>query len=202
MKLAAARIRDYRSVHDSTPFEVEAGKTIAVGANEAGKTALLLALQTINPPDDHGCKLDSLRDYPRSRYTEISRGQHDPSDIEVVEATFTLEPDDLAALHAVDAMVFADATTFVLTRYLDNHRTWSLPGVPQARSLGSVSKDLTRLKAHLKSQEGGAELVDEIDEVLAGVAAEVEGLKLRRFEDEAGLSNEAVQQARSVLHSF
>ncbi|MEV4112716.1 AAA family ATPase [Nonomuraea sp. NPDC049695] len=170
MKLAAARIRDYRSVHDSTSFDVEVDKTIAVGANEAGKTALLLALQTINPPDGKGAGLDPLRDYPRSRYTEISRGQHDPSDVEVAETTFTLEPDDLAALHAVDARVFADATTLVLTRYLDNARRWSLPGVPWAKSLGSVSKDLTRLKAHLKSREGGAELVTEVDEMLVGVS--------------------------------
>ncbi|MGK5556289.1 ATP-dependent nuclease [Actinomadura kijaniata] len=170
MKLAAAQVRDYRSVHDSTPFEIEVDKTIAVGANEAGKTALLLALQTINPPDGKNPGLDPLRDYPRSRYTEISKGQRDPADVQVAQATFTLEPDDVAALREVDATVFADATTFILTRYLDNHRTWSLPGVPWAKNLGSVSKDLTRLKAHLKSQEGGPELIAEVESLLTGVA--------------------------------
>lgn len=43
---------------------METAKTILVGPNEAGKTAVLQALQQVNPPE--GVKrLDALRDYPR-----------------------------------------------------------------------------------------------------------------------------------------
>lgn len=51
MKLIKARIKDYRSVHDSGDFEVEPRKTLLVGLNEAGKTGVLRALQTINSPN-------------------------------------------------------------------------------------------------------------------------------------------------------
>jgi ABC-type branched-subunit amino acid transport system ATPase component len=51
MKLSKARIQNYRSIVDTGWFEVEGKKTILVGPNEAGKTAILQALQHINPPD-------------------------------------------------------------------------------------------------------------------------------------------------------
>ena len=49
MKLVKAQVKNYRSIVDSGPFDVERSKTILVGPNEAGKTALLRALQQINP---------------------------------------------------------------------------------------------------------------------------------------------------------
>lgn len=44
-----------------------------VGANEAGKSALLLALQHIKGPDG-AAGFDVLRDYPRSEYNDITTG--------------------------------------------------------------------------------------------------------------------------------
>src|SRR4051794_11077988 len=91
LKLSSVQIKDYRPVNDSTTFEVEPDKTILVGANEAGKTAVLRALQTINPPQDEDDTLSPLRDYPRARYSEIATGTVDPSDIRVATATYTLD---------------------------------------------------------------------------------------------------------------
>lgn len=50
MRLVKARAQNYRSIRDTGWFEVEEGKTILVGPNEAGKTVLLQALQKINAP--------------------------------------------------------------------------------------------------------------------------------------------------------
>ncbi|HEY7465510.1 MAG TPA: AAA family ATPase, partial [Dehalococcoidia bacterium] len=50
MKLIRAQVTNYRSIRDTGVFDVEVGKTILVGPNEAGKTALLKALQALNPP--------------------------------------------------------------------------------------------------------------------------------------------------------
>lgn len=38
MRLVSARIQKYRSIRDTGWFDVEHGKTILVGSNEAGKT--------------------------------------------------------------------------------------------------------------------------------------------------------------------
>ena len=87
MLITRARITNYRSVIDSEYFDVEPRKTILVGVNEAGKTAVLKALQSINAPADTA-PLDFLFDYPRSRLNEIQRGTKKPSEIKVAEATF------------------------------------------------------------------------------------------------------------------
>lgn len=52
MRLSKARVTSYRSIRDTGWFEVEKMKTIMVGSNEAGKTAVLQALQQINAPAD------------------------------------------------------------------------------------------------------------------------------------------------------
>lgn len=169
LKLIKAQIRDYRSVNDSTEWEVEADKTIAVGANEAGKTALLKALQTVNPPVGTDCALDALRDYPRARYTEIATGVVDPRDVKVAVATFALEPDDIAVLHAIDPVVFANAKTWELIRYLDHRRTWWLPDVPDCRRFADIEKDLARLKTHLAKQDDGGPVVDALAKLITGV---------------------------------
>ena len=83
MRLTHARVQNYRCVRDTGWFDVEQGKTILVGPNEAGKTAVLEALQQINPSE--GVKgLDPLRDYPRKLYNaDIQSGRLDPNDIPV-----------------------------------------------------------------------------------------------------------------------
>lgn len=48
MKLIDAHVTHFRSVDDSQPFTV-GQVTCFVGKNEAGKSALLLALATLNP---------------------------------------------------------------------------------------------------------------------------------------------------------
>ena len=53
MRLSKARIRMYRSIRDTGEFEVEDGKTILVGPNEAGKTVILQALQQLNAAEGH-----------------------------------------------------------------------------------------------------------------------------------------------------
>ena len=83
MRLKTARVTKYRSIRDTGLFEIEELKTIMVGPNEAGKTALLQALQQINPPKGVR-QFDALRDYPRSEYNDITTKKVDPKDVTVV----------------------------------------------------------------------------------------------------------------------
>ena len=54
MRLVKARVQNYRSIVDTGEFEIDQIKTVMVGINEAGKSAILKALHSINP----GSKLD------------------------------------------------------------------------------------------------------------------------------------------------
>src|SRR6266545_4067741 len=97
MRLVAARIQKYRCIRDTGWFDVEPAKTVFVGANEAGKTAILQALQQLNPPAGVA-GFDSLRDYPRSEYGDFTISRADPEDVDVVTARFVLDPLDIAEL--------------------------------------------------------------------------------------------------------
>src|ERR1700719_4644186 len=115
MFLQRVRVTKYRSIRDSGWFDVEKGKTILIGPNEAGKTALLEAIQRINPPlGTRG--FDPLRDYPRSEFEDIISGKVQPRDVNVVEAQFGLDPDDKEALEPE----FRECG-YVVARKLDNN---------------------------------------------------------------------------------
>ncbi len=114
-----------------------------VGPNEAGKTAVLQALQQIRPPAGVP-SFDALRDYPRALYNDVSTGKVDPSKVTVATVKFTLEPDDLVEL----APGYENAV-YEYGRNLDNSAWHQIIGGPVIPRFDvSLSKDLTRMAAH------------------------------------------------------
>ncbi|WP_043661482.1 AAA family ATPase [Nocardia thailandica] len=166
MRLSRVRIRDYRPVNDSGEFEVEPGKTLLVGINEAGKTALLKALQQINAPEDAD-EFEPLRDYPRARYIEIQRGERKPSEILVAEATFTLT-DEEKNLVLEEAPGATDVTEYTRLRYLDNRWGWSLGSAKRFSRFGEIQADLKRLRAYLVTREESDSEVAALDDLMKG----------------------------------
>lgn len=142
MRLCKARVTNYRSVIDTGWFDIENAKTIMVGPNEAGKSAVLQALQQINPPPEVP-KFDPLRDYPRSKYNDISKKTIDPKDVTVVQVEFELDDEDRAAIP--ESMRGA---RYLFHRKLDNTFRHGLTEAPELPSYGAISKDLIRLCAH------------------------------------------------------
>ena len=146
MRLSKARVCKYRSIHDTGWFDVESTKTILVGPNEAGKTALLKALQQLNAPK--GVRgFDPLRDYPRSEYNDITTGKVVPKKVTVVEGHFALEPDDQGEIPEE----FRNCT-YVFGRKLDNLAWHRLDGAPPIPTYAAVTKDLALLSAHVDSR--------------------------------------------------
>ncbi len=64
MKLTKVHITNFRSIQDSTEFNID-DATCLVGKNEAGKTALLKALYRLNPINEGDGDFDPTEDYPR-----------------------------------------------------------------------------------------------------------------------------------------
>lgn len=71
MKLIQAHVTNFRSVEDSNKFD--AGQVLClVGKNEAGKSALLMALAALNPHPSTPAVFDKERDYPRRHLASYS----------------------------------------------------------------------------------------------------------------------------------
>lgn len=143
MRLKRARIRDYRSIIDTGWFDLEKDKTILVGPNEAGKTVLLQALQQLNPPKEIP-KFEALRDYPRSKYNDITTGDISPKDITIVEAEFVLDPEDQKEIPED----FRNCL-YVFGRKLDNTCWNRLKNGPQIPTFSSLRNDLNRFLSHV-----------------------------------------------------
>ncbi|MDR0790970.1 MAG: ATP-binding protein [Methanomassiliicoccaceae archaeon] len=144
MRLVRARIKGYKSIKDTGYFDVERTKTIFVGPNEAGKTAIFQALQRLNPPSGV-IPFNPLRDYPRSDYDrDIARGGIDPAAFTVVECHFAMEPSDIALLPPG----FENAT-YVVGRRLDNSSWHRIDGGPKQLMFSDLENDLDRFSAHI-----------------------------------------------------
>lgn len=177
MRLTKARVQGYRSIIDTGYFDVEDGKTILVGPNEAGKTAILQALQKLNPPE--GVQLfDPLRDYPRARYNEdIKNGKIDPKKFTVVEGLFALEEADKA-----DFPEAYHNATYVYGRYLDNTTWHRLDGGLDRLTYVELEKDLQRMCQHFKAtSEAQGEQSSAQDAIQNGFDDVINGLTKTSF---------------------
>ncbi len=152
MKLLRARVQNYRSILDSGWFDVEEQKTILVGTNESGKTALLRALQTLNPPAGEG-ELEAFRDFPRSDYGRIRRGDIAPEDVVIVEGDFAVDENLQARLAAIDAR-FGTVQTVRIARYLANNRRVSMDGVTSSVRWRTITRKFGSLRSNAEKAGG------------------------------------------------
>lgn len=93
MRLQKIQITNFRSVDDSEEFDVDS-VTCLVGKNEAGKSAILLALAALNPNEATPVTLEKERDYPRRnlvRYEQI----HGDEDAVVVRTIWKLDKEEI-----------------------------------------------------------------------------------------------------------
>lgn len=146
MRLTKARVKNYRSIIDSGEFDIERLKTILVGPNEAGKTVLLRALQQLCKPEGVD-GFDALRDFPRSKYNEITTGQTDPKDVIVVTGYFELDEGDRELLAPE-----YHSCIYKLSRRLDNSACHSLVDAPDKKKFCDINKSLARMAAHMDKQ--------------------------------------------------
>ncbi|WP_080518797.1 AAA family ATPase [Rhodopseudomonas palustris] len=91
MKLTSFQVQNFRSIEDSGWINVD-NLTSLVGRNESGKSNLLLALASLNPPGKRAA-LNPVKDFPRSRRLEDCK-----NNTVVVWAWWDLSDDEAAEL--------------------------------------------------------------------------------------------------------
>ena len=93
MRIVKAHVTNFLSVEDSGEFRVDP-VTCLVGKNEAGKSAILLALAALNPHPSTPVKLDKERDYPRRFLNEYSQ-RHKDKEAVAIKTAWELDQDEL-----------------------------------------------------------------------------------------------------------
>ena len=123
MKLSSARITHFRSIDDTEKFKI-GDVTCLVGKNEAGKTAILQALEILNSSAGND-EYNKQRDYPR-RYLNEYDQRHKDGNARVAITDWTLDEDDIEAIKIEFGPNCMPSTKITVSKSYDQpSRTWT-----------------------------------------------------------------------------
>jgi predicted ATPase len=166
MKLLKVHVTNFRSVEDSCEFSVDQ-VTSLVGKNEAGKSAVLLALAALNPNAATPAVLDKERDYPRRLLTQYSQ-RHPKENAIAVSTSWQLSDDELESIKAElgDGVVTSPVVT-VLRRYLAAAPEWQV--ALDLRQAVSNAVDTVEFDEAVKASLVAAENTEEFIKLLTSL---------------------------------
>ena len=123
MKLTRARVRNYKSIDDSSWVNIE-DITALVGKNESGKTAFLQALRKINSisGDSDGF---NIHDYPRKGYIKYKK-VHDANPSIVAQAEFELSGDEINSIEKDFGIGVLKSNLVIVGVDYKNQRHWDI----------------------------------------------------------------------------
>lgn len=124
MKLKKARVQNFRSIEDTGEFDINE-LTCLVGKNEAGKTAILQAIEAQRPYSKATAAYDVTKEYPRRFVTQFA--QRHPDEKAVVCTTkWELEDKDIAILKAEFGDSFITGDEVVIQSGYGFGTTWQI----------------------------------------------------------------------------
>lgn len=169
MKLVKVHVQNYRSILDSGEIEIEKIKTVLVGINEAGKTALLKAINNLNPASDIE-KVDILRDFPRSKYSEYvqNKSAEELKKTPLVKGWFALEQSDITEIETLPNFVdnLIDYSNFLYVRNQSyDYCSHDIQNFSKT-TFGDIRKSTLRLIETLKINPTSQEIITAIESFL------------------------------------
>ena len=200
MRLQKIQVTNFRSVDDSVEFDVDP-VTCLVGKNEAGKSAILLALAALNPHDATPVTLDKERDYPRRHLTRYER-IHGDEDAVAVRTIWELDEGEMELIaEEVGEGVLTCPLVEVSRRYGQGIEVRA-----QVDYLAAVTHHcgLFALSASEKSMLKSPETEDDLIKALDGLESPTEKHgRLRDYLDELGSAQGRVRnRVTRALPSF
>lgn len=167
MKLKSFRVTNYRSVEDSGEVGVE-DLVCLVGKNEAGKTAILQALNGLNPHPSTPRSFDKETDYPR-RYLPDYASRHPEKEAVVITTLWDIDNEDREIIsEELGAEALTSGSVEILRRYGASGPEWSLP-IDYAAVVKQLIED-EKINAAERKMLASATTSDELRETLEGTS--------------------------------
>jgi len=166
MRLSKIHVTNFRSVEDSTEFDV--GQVLAlVGKNEAGKTAILQALAGLNPHPLTPVTYDIERDYPRRFLTEYDERHPDEENAKVVSTKWTMTDEEKKKIQDEIGDALLDKPVIIYRRYEDEEPVWELPinYAKAVQNLIAAEKLTKEEKASLTNVENTSKLRESLEKI-------------------------------------
>ncbi|MEQ9143329.1 MAG: AAA family ATPase [Parvibaculaceae bacterium] len=172
MKLTKFRITNFRSIEDSGDVEVD-GTLCLVGKNEAGKSAILYALNGLNPHPSTPFNYDVERDYPRRHLQEYAE-RHDGEAV-VIRTEWELEKKEIASIQAEFGKDALHSKPLKISRAYNSESQWDVPINYQA--IVTYLLGQANLNAAEKAPLAKATTTDDLRKALEAVAEPTEKQK-------------------------
>lgn len=166
MKLIEAHITNFRSAEDSEPFKVEEHVTCLVGKNEAGKSAVLLALAALNPHPSTPVVFDRERDYPRRHLTAYAQ-RHKGEEAVAIHTKWKLTEEETGDVHDILGDEVLKSSIIEITRRYNEQPEWKFE-IDVKRGVGHLLGDRgfnAEQLAGLKTAEDIADLAAKIETI-------------------------------------
>ena len=164
MELKTAQITNFRCIDDSQKFSL--GRvTCLVGKNESGKTAILHALERLNPYDKKS-KYEKLADYPRRLLPDFDDA-HPDGKSPAVETEWELSPEDVSAVEGTLGAKSLKTRSVTVSSGFGFGQTWTVP-VDETAVIKHILSE-----AGCSSQEKGQfGAIKSVKELVATISAE------------------------------
>jgi len=114
-------VSEFQSIRNSNRFDI-GDVTCLVGKNEAGKTAILHALERLNPIIPAHSNFDVTDDYPRAEVEDYQQDveAHRRTPATVIEATFTLDSEEIDSIQSEFGDGILESTILILSKGYEN----------------------------------------------------------------------------------
>lgn len=172
MRLVKVHIQNYRSIIDSGEIEIEKIKTILVGINEAGKTALLKAIHQLNPSSDIE-EVSLLKDFPRALYADHIKGhsiEDISSDTILITGKFCLENSDISVINSsfpeIKELTQIDLTKILLVKEVYYQGSSIELENFERFTYGAIKKEILRLNEALSNYQNTEQLIQDINSII------------------------------------
>lgn len=164
MQLKKLRVENFKCIEDSTAFQIDQ-VTCLLGKNEAGKSAILQALEKLNPIGGRSGQFTDT-EYPR-RHISTARERDEVRHKNVLDTSWILDEEDVEAVTdelGIDPFASREIT---ISKGYSNTRKWDL-NLDERGVLDHVLGE-ARLDASSKARLGNPATIAELRETLDGL---------------------------------
>ena len=161
MKLRRLRIENFKCIEDSGEFKIDQ-VTCLLGKNEAGKSAILEALEKLNPIEPNRGMFDET-EFPRRRVSTY-REREAQAPANVLTTIWELEQEDQTFLTEIFGVFPLSSNMVSLSKGYDNELHWAVDVDSSALVEHHINQ--TRLNAAERSQLGQPENVETLIDTL------------------------------------
>ena len=152
MRLIQARVRCVAGVRDSGWFVPGRKTTVLYGEPGSGKTALLRALQTLNPPYAIE-RLMPLADHPETWQQQGHSRRVIPGKKTAVCMVFSAKAEQIPLLEKIDPALF-ETDRIEVGRRLDHSRWTTFVEIAASARWADIRKEMTRLQEKMQGRIG------------------------------------------------